>query len=238
MSITTVGITHGNKSAASADVDFVKPTGVLPGDLLVCVAGLGFGGGAQSWTPPPGFTDYFDILETALSITGPFFYKIADGSEAATLTATSAIAGQGGFGCCAYRGVHQVAPLLAVSPVTDDTGGTHSTTVQAASWAGAADAISMILIINQKLTTDPTATFPAGWDATGVDGFIDNDGVIWCQFGVNLTTNPAVTSLPSQTVPLAGLTIDANAQFAVQAAAAAPSTDLQLELGPIARRFA
>lgn len=236
MSITTVGVTH-NTQASSANIVFTKPAGVQPGDLLICAAGLAYGGGVQSYTPPTGFTEYADIIESSLSLSAPFFYRIADGSEASTFTAVGANNGQGGVGCCAYRGVHQVTPILAVSPVTDDGSGGTSTTVQAVSWAGAAEAVSMILIVSQKTGSSPVPVFPAGWDISGVDGFTDNDGLIWGSLGVNLTPHPGVVSLPSQTVTFP-FCIDANAQFAIQAAPAAPSTGLQLELGPLARRFA
>lgn len=68
--------TTGNTSQSTTLV-ITKPSGIVNGDLLVAVLG-----GTVSWTQPAGWTEVVDTAGVTLS------YRVADGSEGATLTYT------------------------------------------------------------------------------------------------------------------------------------------------------
>jgi hypothetical protein len=95
----------------SASVDFTKPTGLAVGDFISVMFYLGT---AKTITAPSGWTQ----LGSAVAFTGAAagyqgykFYKIADGTEASTISFTFTGSTDHTGAIAAYSGVDQTTPL-------------------------------------------------------------------------------------------------------------------------------
>jgi hypothetical protein len=200
MAVTLVGTpTTGSGTVASGgNLTVTKVTGVQQGDLMIVVAGMNGPAGGATWAKPTGWTQELNFQGNLMPM--PLFYKLAGASEGTSYNFVPTASGSvdGGWGMVALRGVDQATPVLGHSAEFDQGGNSTSMTANSVSWAGAANAISVIFMTWQ--TSAATVTWPSGWDST-TNGFSANDGFEWCVVGSNLTTQIAVTSLPSKTNP-------------------------------------
>jgi hypothetical protein len=224
--VTTVGSNTNNGLLGSgSNMVINKVSGVQTDDLMIVTTGFnGAGVSGPTWTLPSGWTQYHQNAQNSINST--LFYKIAGGSEPSSYTFNPTQSGSidGAWGMIAIRGADTSTPLLGVSADFQNSGGTSSFTANSVSWAGAANAVSLIHATYQTGTT--TVTWPSGWNVSP-DGFAaDDTGIGGGQaviVGGNLTIQSGVTSLASKTVTLGANRIGNANQYAIKTAGSAPA---------------
>lgn len=212
MAVTQVGSTFqtggGGTNVAKT---LTKPTGVALNDLLLSIWGLN--GATPTWTLPAGFvTNYQNVsLGEPLALHD----KIAGASEPASYNFTTSTNCDGGWSLIALRGADTTTPILGHSADWDAGANTTAFSVNSVSWAGAADAVSLIVVTWQA--TSATVTWPAGWTQI-VDPTVANDGFEFLAAAVNFTTQSGVTSLPAQSLTLSVGQFGTTNQYALKVA--------------------
>jgi hypothetical protein len=215
MSITQVGsTTQAGGSGTNSGKTLTKPTGVAANDLLLSIWGLN--GTTPTWTLPTGWSQNYQNVSQAEPLA--LHDKVAGSSEPTSYTFTTSTNCDGGWSLFALRGADTTTPILGHSTDWDAGGNTATFSVNAVSWAGASDAVSLIVATWQ--TGSATVTWPNGWTQV-VDPTVANDGFEFLAAAVNFTTQSAVTSLPSQTLTLSAGQFGTTNQYALKVASAA-----------------
>jgi hypothetical protein len=184
------------------------PTGVQRGDLILVSFGMN-GVVGSTWTPPGSESWTLEDLNTVNSEILRTYSRKSDGTETGTRTWTTSTSMDGGGGAIAFRGADLTTPVLAAADAGDG-GNTTSHTAPSASWGGSASAISVI--VGTWQTGSATVTWPMGW----TEAWNRDDTFEASVLAYNLTTNIAVTSLPSKTVTTSASRFGEWSQLAVQ----------------------
>lgn len=94
-------------AANVSSVDCPLPSGIVPGDMLLLIAGARRGAPA-SFVTPAGWTLLVNNISGDTLRQGAVFYKVASGSEGASVTVTPNLPSVLIAGCIAVRGVTQI----------------------------------------------------------------------------------------------------------------------------------
>jgi ribosomal protein L18E len=213
MAVTLVGTSTGSGGGTNATKTLVKPTGVQSGDWLGSAWGIN-GSLSGTWNLPSGWTTVHDARNIHILA---LHDKIAGASEPTSYGFSTSTNDDGGWGLVALRGVDTTTPVLGQADFAAG-GNTTSFSAPSVSWAGASDAIS--LIIASWESTAATITWPSGWTQL----WSVNDGFIWFVAGINLTTQSGVTSLPAKTLTLSVGEFGECTQYALKVASAGGTT--------------
>lgn len=105
-----------NSGTATTSITLTKPTGVASGDLLLIIAGSDPDNtSGPHVNTPSGFTKIKDFGDAGTDAHIAAFYRIADGTEGATLSLTTVSATELYGHYIRYSGVDNISPLNVVS---------------------------------------------------------------------------------------------------------------------------
>lgn len=210
---------------------FNVPTGTQDGDLMVFLAPFKSNSGSMTWTQSSWVKQYDDQTDNLNSI--EIFTRVASSEPASYTFTTSGASIEMYGGIVTFRGADTTTPFLAAS--TRNTGTGTSLTANSPSWATASDAVSIILVKHR--TTASTPTWPTGWSSSSNGGFEGDDtsvgGNEFSKVAVNLTTNSAVTSLPSQSITYGTSETWVTVQIALKVASADQPRPYHTDVNPL-----
>lgn len=218
MAITVVGTnSSGGSVSGGVSTTISVPTGATTSDFLLLVSGVN---GGTTYTGPTG--GWTTVTDTAIGgMAFAFSYMYLTGAPAASYSFSWSAFYDGGWALMALRGVDSATPVLGHTEHAD-SGGATTATVSAVTWAGAADAVSLIAETHQGSTYSTSVTYPGSWTSQ----FASGDGATEASSAAtNLTTQSAVTTLGSQslTYPTAQLNYTTQIALKVSGGAAAGS---------------
>jgi hypothetical protein len=214
MAIITRSTAHANASHG-ANTDFTITRGaVVEKDIMI--AWFALNGTGSSSVVPNGWTLGTSVTNGGIGFAG-WWWKLAGASEASSYAWQWNAFQDGAFGMWIGSGNDPVNPIAGNSTQSDAAANTGTPiTAGSASWSGAKDVVSVILIGIQPVVT---VTPPSGWNDS-TDGWTDSDGTDSGFHYGNLTTVAAATSLPSKTFSVSGTTGADAVQIAIALAPA------------------
>lgn len=165
MAFPTVQATAVSGVASSGSPAVVSlPAGIAAGDLLIIQ--MGFRANSVSTTTPSGWTALFQDVIASATESGAAFYKIASGSEGASVSVTLDAAH--GWEATAWRITgHDLATAPVVGTRASATSATHTPAALSPAW-GALDTLWIACAQNGLAGAEVAPTYPANYGSNNL----------------------------------------------------------------------
>jgi len=161
----TVAATSDAATSSSTSHTITLPSGIVSGGLVMCFITARFASSPKTagWTWTAGWTELEDEAydTTANSAHMGVVYRLTDGTEGSTITATSAGTSEGAYSCYRITGNHaSSAPEKGTA--TTHSGGTSDPPNLTPSW-GAADTLWIVLNSRNTAGGSTLTSYPTSY---------------------------------------------------------------------------